>query len=56
MAGSWTATIGMCSVVLGFFLGAGPCNALTGMIAMVVGILAIPIGAVLFVIGMIRHS
>lgn len=53
--GTWLVVGGMTAIGLGFFLGAGPCNATTfGMAAMFLGYLAVPVGLIAFAVAYIR--
>ncbi len=51
-AGAITMSVGVAAIVLSCVLGAGPCNATaSGVILMMLGLLAVPVGAIIFAIG-----
>lgn len=52
--GAYTIGGGVLAVALSFILGAGPCNATTlGVILMMLGLLAIPVGFITLIVGVI---
>jgi hypothetical protein len=54
--GLLTAGCGMLAVIVSFIPGAGPCGPSTpiGLVIMLLGMLAVPIGAVMLLTGLIK--